>query len=274
MTAPVAAAAAGRKMAEHAYKAGAGLVTTLYSDEEVTLARYRYGQDHSFDRAAGWLYDGMAKAFGENAARLGIYGDNPMLLAEQDPAKVARANKANSMAYRPALEKITGFDINWNDRLLSRIRAGPSWCSRTTPRMSPWQTGRRHLRRLARRQWRRPDRGLGEHNASLHKRTATAERAQFSTPCISRARAPTLPSGWPTATPGWAARAGQERHHLQPEHPDRGGLHHAARARVDGHVRSTKPLSHQGTLIDNIEVRFEGGKHRRGARHAAAKTCC
>ena len=27
---------------------------------------------------------------------------------------MARANKANSIAYKPALEKITGFDINWN----------------------------------------------------------------------------------------------------------------------------------------------------------------
>jgi aminopeptidase len=29
--------------------------------------------------------------------------------------------------------------------------------------------------------------------------------------------------------------------------------------RVDGVVRSTKPLSHQGALIENIEVRFEDG---------------
>jgi aminopeptidase len=30
--------------------------------------------------------------------------------------------------------------------------------------------------------------------------------------------------------------------------------------RVEGHVSSTKPLSHQGTLIDNISVRFDGGR--------------
>ncbi len=30
--------------------------------------------------------------------------------------------------------------------------------------------------------------------------------------------------------------------------------------RVDGHVRSTKPLSYQGTLIDEIAVRFEQGR--------------
>jgi aminopeptidase len=30
--------------------------------------------------------------------------------------------------------------------------------------------------------------------------------------------------------------------------------------RVDGHVTSTKPLSHQGTIIEGITVRFEGGR--------------
>jgi aminopeptidase len=30
--------------------------------------------------------------------------------------------------------------------------------------------------------------------------------------------------------------------------------------RTEGTVRSTKPLSHQGTLIEDIAVRFEGGK--------------
>ena len=103
-----------RRIAEHAYKAGAGLVTPFLSDEEITLSRYRHGHDDSFDRAAGWLYEGMAKAFSSNTARLAVVGDNPMLLSGEDPAKVARASKANSMAYQPALEKIVNFETNWN----------------------------------------------------------------------------------------------------------------------------------------------------------------
>jgi aminopeptidase len=129
MTAPVAALPLARKVAEQAYKAGAGLVTPILSDEEITLARYRFAPEASFDRAPGWLYEGVAKAFGANSARLAIVGEDPMLLADEDPAKVARANKANSIAYRPALEKITGFDINWN------IVAYPtlSWAKRVFP---------------------------------------------------------------------------------------------------------------------------------------------
>src|SRR5215831_18272954 len=114
LTAPMASLPLVRRITEHAYKAGAGLVTTFFSDEELTLARYRFGHDLSFDRAAGWLYEGMAKAFSDNTARLAIVGDNPMLLSGEDPQKVARASKANSKAYQPALEKIVNFDTNWN----------------------------------------------------------------------------------------------------------------------------------------------------------------
>jgi len=49
----------------------------------------------------------------------------------------------------------------------------------------------------------------------------------------------------------------QERHHLATEHSDRGGLHHATRPTRAGPRRQHQPLSYQGTLIDDIAVRFE-----------------
>ena len=86
LTAPIAALPLVRRIAEHAYKAGAGLVTPVFSDEEITLARYRFAPDESFDRAAGWLHEGAAKAFANNTARLAVVGDNPMLRAAEDPS--------------------------------------------------------------------------------------------------------------------------------------------------------------------------------------------
>src|SRR5208283_5230164 len=129
LTAPVAALPLARLIAREAYKGGAGLGTPIFSDEEMTLARFRLAPDASFDRAPGWLYDGVARAFASNSARLAILGEDPMLLAGEDAAKVVRANKANSIAYQPALEKIAGFDINWN------IVASPttSWAKRVFP---------------------------------------------------------------------------------------------------------------------------------------------
>src|SRR5688572_6631803 len=63
LTAPSVALPLVRRIAKHAYEAGAGLVTPILSDEEITLARYRSASDPSFDRAPSWLYEGMAKAF-------------------------------------------------------------------------------------------------------------------------------------------------------------------------------------------------------------------
>src|SRR5260370_21426058 len=129
VTAPTVALPLVRRIAEHAYKAGAGLVTPIMSDEAITLSRYRFGQDVGFDRAAGWLYEGMSKAFAANTARLAIVGDNPMLLSGEDPARVARARKANSIAYQPALERIVGFDNNWN----IIAYPSPSWAKQVFP---------------------------------------------------------------------------------------------------------------------------------------------
>src|ERR1700735_2352486 len=129
VSAPTVALPLVRKVAEHAYKAGAGLVTPILSDEAVTLLRYRLGQDEGFDRAADWLYEGMSKAFAGNTARLAIVADNPMLLSGEDPARVARASKANSIAYKPALERIVNFDINWN----IIAYPSPSWAKLVFP---------------------------------------------------------------------------------------------------------------------------------------------
>src|SRR5579862_4326958 len=96
VSAPIEALPLVRRITEHAYKAGALLVTTLYSDDPSILARYEYGADASFDFAPVWLHDGIAAAFKSGAARLGIAGANPALLSGQDPAKVARANVALS----------------------------------------------------------------------------------------------------------------------------------------------------------------------------------
>jgi aminopeptidase len=114
MTSPVEALPLVRRIAVHAYQAGATLVTPLIGDDEVALARYRHAAPEAFDTAPGWLFEGMAAAFRGNAARLAVVGESPTLLAQQDPEKVARANRSRSIAYRPALELITSFAINWN----------------------------------------------------------------------------------------------------------------------------------------------------------------
>ena len=160
LTAPIAALPLVRKIAAEAYKAGAGLVTPMFSDEETTLARFRHAPDASFDRAAGWLYEGMAKAFAANTARLAIVGDNPMLLAERGP----RQGGARQPRQFDRLPAGAGEDRQLRHQLEHRLLPEPGLGEAGVSRRRRGGRGReargRDLRGLAGR-WRRPGRRLG-----------------------------------------------------------------------------------------------------------------
>ena len=259
LTAPVTALPLVRRIAEHAYKAGAGLVTPFFSDEAMTLARYRFAPDDSFDSAPGWLYEGIAKAFGENTARLAVVGDNPMLLSGEDPAKVARANKANSVAYQPALEKIAGFDINWNIVAFP----GASWAAQ----VFPGEDGATAVGRLAdaifaasRVDADDPVAAWAAHNAALNTRTRWLNERRFSA-LHFKGPGTDLTIGL-ADDHEWQGGASKAKNGIicNPNIPTEEVFTTPHARRVDGYVRSTKPLSHQGTLIDNITVKFEGGR--------------
>ncbi|RKE86528.1 aminopeptidase [Rhizobium sp. AG855] len=259
LTAPLVAVPLVRLITAHAYKAGASTVTTFYSDEETTLARYRHGHDESFDRAPNWLYDGMAKAYENGAARLAIAGDNPMLLASEDPAKVGRANKATSIAYKPALEHISNFDINWN--ICSY--PNPSWSKLVFPDLPIDEAVRKLADAIfaaSRVDRDDPVAAWAEHNAELKKRSTwlNGERfaaLHFTGPgtdlTVGLADGHEWHGGASTAKNGVTCN---------PNIPTEEVFTTPHALKVEGHVSSTKPLSHQGTLIDDIQVRFEGGR--------------
>jgi aminopeptidase len=259
LTAPVTALPLVRRIAEHAYKAGAGLVTTLLSDEEITLARYRNAPDASFDRAASWLYEGIGKAFDNNTARLAVVGDNPMLLAGEDPAKVARASKANSVAYQPALEKIAGFDINWN----IVAYPGPSWAKLVFPNDAEDVAVTKLADAIfaaSRVDGGDPVGAWARHNAALQNRTAWLNGQRFS--ALHFSGPGTDLSVGLADSHEWQGGSSTAKNGItcNPNIPTEEVFTTPHARRVSGHVSSTKPLSYQGTLIDNIAVRFEEGR--------------
>ncbi len=259
LTAPAVALPLVRRIAEHAYRCGAGLVTPILSDEEVTLARYRFAPDQSFDRAAGWLYEGMARAFSENTARLAIVGDNPMLLSGEDPAKVARASKANSLAYQPALEKIVNFDTNWN----IIAYPSPSWAKQVFPD-DPEEVAVAKLAEaiFAASRVDREDAvaAWAGHNAVLRERTDWLNGQRFSA-LHFKGPGTDLTVGLADGHE-WEGGASSSKGGIvcNANIPTEEVFTTPHCRRVFGHVVSSKPLSYQGTLIDNIAVRFEDGR--------------
>lgn len=267
MSASVEALPLVRRVTEHAYKAGALLVTTLYSDEECSLMRYRYAPDTSFDRAAKWLQDGIAAAYRSGAARLGITGGDPALLAQQDPTRVGRANVAFSRANQPAMELITRHEINWTIVAC----ATPAWARSVFPNL-PESVA---LERLwdaifaaSRADVPDPIAAWTAHGAYLKGRVDFLNAKRFSA-LHFRGPGTDLRVGladdhrWA----GGGTRAGNGVYG-QPNIPTEEVFTTPHKDRVDGTVRSSKPLSHQGTLIQDISVRFQDGR----AVEATART--
>ncbi|MGA0372368.1 MAG: aminopeptidase [Paracoccaceae bacterium] len=259
ITAPYEAAPLVRRLAYHAYKAGAGVVTPLFSDPAVTLMRYQNARPESFDHATQWLFDGMAAAFDANTARLAVVGEDPMLLSEQNPDSVGRANQALSRASSAVRERITRFDVNWN------IIAWPGteWAKQVFPALSD-QDAQIALAdaifKASRADQEDPIGAWAAHNKNLRMRTDWLNERNFA--------ALRFYGGGTDLTVGlakdheWMGGASVARNGItcNPNIPSEEVFTTPHAQKVEGTVRSTKPLSHQGTLIEDISVTFKEGR--------------
>ena len=260
ISAPLEAVALARLITHHAYKVGASLVTTLYNDEQTALMRYTQGDLQAFDAAPGWLFNGMAEAFRDgNCARLAIIGEDPALLSGQDIDKVSRANRARSAAYRPVVELITSFATNWC--VISA--ATPSHAKSVFPHLPPAQALSAlwaAIFKCTRADLADPVGAWEQHTKALHARTAMLNAKHYS--------ALAYKGPGTDFTLGlvdnhiWCGGASTAKNGIlcNPNIPSEEVFTMPHRERVEGVVRSTKPLSYQGTFIDGISVRFEKGR--------------
>lgn len=261
LTAPMDALPLVRRITEHAYKAGALLVTTFYADDSSVVARYQYGPDAGFDYAPVWLQDAIATAFRSGAARMAIAGANPALLSKQDPAKVSRANVAASKASKPAMELITRHEINWTIVAC----ATPEWAKLVFPgnpepiaMAKLWEA----IFKASRIDGDDPVAQWREHGEQLKRRVDFLNAKRFHALRFHSADGATdltvgLANEHLWAGGGTTAGNGV---YCQPNIPTEECFTTPHKDRVDGKVKASKPLSHQGTLIENIQVRFEGGR--------------
>jgi aminopeptidase len=201
----------------------------------------------------------MATAFRSGAARLAVTGSDPMLLSKEDTDKVGRANRANSVAYRPALELIARHEINWT------IVAGatPAWAAA----MFPGEAAETALATLweaifetSRLNVDDPVAAWKTHDANLRHRAALLNEKRYA--------------ALQYRGPGTDFRLGLADDHLWigggttagngvyciPNIPTEEVFSTPHKDRAEGTVTASKPLSYSGTMIENIHVRFEKGR--------------
>jgi len=247
-----------RAIARAAYGAGAAGVFPLISDDEVSLARLRYGNETALNHAPRWFFEAVARAFDEGAARLAITGTDPGLFGEIPPEKVGKHMQATREAYRPMLIRISEFRINWTivgypsrgwakavfpdlpeDEALKALKTAIAKATRLDE-ADPVAAWRQRADELTARA-----RYLSEQNFdALHFRGPGTDLV------VGLAEGHVWQGGWGQAKNGVTCL---------PNIPTEEVFTMPHRDRVDGVVSATMPFSLNGVLVRGLTVRFRDG---------------
>ncbi|WP_234553809.1 aminopeptidase [Thermus caliditerrae] len=257
-TAPLEAVDFVRLLAEKAYGHGASLFTVIYGDNVMARKRLSLAPEEGLDKAPAWLYEGMAKAFREGAARLAVSGNDPKALEGLPPERIGRAQQAQSRAYKPALDAITEFVTNWT----IVPYAHPGWAKAVFPGLPEeeavarlWQAIFQATRAVAED----PVAAWEAHNRNLHQKVAYLNERRFHA-LHFRGPGTDLVVGLAEGHL-WQGGATPTKKGLlcNPNLPTEEVFTAPHRERVEGVVRSTRPLALGGQLVEGLWARFEKG---------------
>ncbi|MEA3012174.1 MAG: aminopeptidase [Sphingomonadales bacterium] len=259
VSAPVEALPLVRSIAIHAYRAGAKYVLPLLTDPQLTLARLEHAGDNTLDYAPGWFFEAMAQALLQGAARLTVMGEDPLLLMNQPPARVARTRTAFALASRPIMEILQTVGTNW----ATIAFATPAWAKRVFPDLSETEAVARLWDAVFRASriegpdavaaWRAHARRLEERAGRLNSRRYAGLHFKGAGTDL-RLRLPEdhlWQGGSATSRTGIAC---------SPNIPSEEVFTTPHRESAEGRVVLTRPLSMQGMLIEGASLTFAGGR--------------
>ena len=248
-----------REVVRRAYQAGAPYVDVMWSDDDVTLARFKHAPNDSFEIFPDWQRDALLAAAERGDAILSVRSSDPELLKDQDPEKIATVQRVTQTELRPFSRHIMNSDVNW---CLVSVPIS-SWSTKVFPDVSEGEAQAKlweAIFKTVRADLDNPIEAWQEHLENLEERRRYLNDKQYSALKYS--------------APGTDLTVGLVENHLWlgGTQPTNDGVIYVAnlpteevftmphKDRVDGTVRNTLPLSYSGNLIDGFELTFKDGE--------------
>jgi aminopeptidase len=243
-----------RAVARAAYDAGARFVDVHYRDKRVTEAQIERGPEEALGWSPPWLIKRAEELGSRSGAIVAIDGDpEPELFDRLDPRRVGLTRMKD--LHRAYLEQVTKELVNWTVVAYPT----PGWAQIVfgEPDVDRLWSAVMHTVRLDEPD---PVRAWDEHVERLVARAALLNERRFD---AIRFRGPgtDLTIGL-LPTSRW--NSGRARTVLGrsfvPNMPTEEVFTTPDPQRADGTVRSTRPLALQGTIVRDLELRFENGR--------------
>ena len=248
-----------RHIVASAYQAGAAYVEVIWGDEALQLVRFQHAPRDSFGEFSAWLPKALFEHAEAGHAVLSVYANDPDQLKDQPAELVGAVQQAVSRGVRPFRELISRNWTNWT----VVAAAGAGWAARVFPQLPREQQVPRlwdAIGALCRLD--RPDPVVAweEHLKALALRRDYLNAKRYAALKYT-GPGTELTIGLPEGHL-WVSGRSESRSGIAfaPNLPTEEVFTMPHADRVDGTVRSTKPLSYGGTVIENFELTFAGGR--------------
>lgn len=248
-----------RTVTRLAYQAGAKYVGVNWDDEELQRVRVQHADADTMDEFATWKDDAAIEYIENDDAIMIVFSQNPDLMSDLEPQKVEAKQQAEAKYFHRLFSRLATGATNW----LAVGASVTSWAKKVFPNMGPdegvarlWET----IFELCRLNqddpvdsWKRHITELGKRSAYLNGKKYTV--LKYSAPgtdlTVGLPDGHIWESGSLTTQNGLAfvANLPTEEVFTMPH-----------KARIDGVVTATKPLSYGGSLIEDFTLTFSAGR--------------
>lgn len=260
ISAPIEGVEFVRLLAQNAYESGASDVFINWNDGDLTKLKYENAPMSVFENFPQWKCDAMVDYAEKGAGFISIHADDPELLKDIDPKKIAVANKAAGIGMKP-FRKYTMNDINsWC--VISIPTKG--WAQRVFKDLAEdqaveklWDT----IFRATRMDLENPTKAWEDHIKNLEEKVLYLNDKSFKSLHYTSSNGTDLNIELPK-NHKWSGGTGQNAKgtffvaNMPTEEvytlPHKNG--------VNGVVYSTKPLNYGGSLIDDFKIVFKDGR--------------
>ncbi|SDK16842.1 aminopeptidase [Sediminibacillus albus] len=259
LNSPVEAAGFTRMVAREAYLAGAKNVHIEWNDEDLTYLKMKHAPMDILKNFPRWKAQGLEEMVKDGYALLSIYGENPDLLKDIDGERIAAANKAGGEAlseYR---------DYIMNDKVCWSIVGYPtiSWAKKVFPEQTAEEAQANLWEKIfsiTRIDQPDPVKAWADHNETLRQAREYLNRKQYKQ-LVYHADGTDLTIDLPE-NHIWHGGSAVSPNGVEfnPNMPTEEVFTMPHKYGVNGTVKSTKPLSYGGNLIENFKLTFKDGK--------------
>ncbi|MEH7255821.1 aminopeptidase [Neobacillus niacini] len=261
MTITVDQAPLARFVTKEAYALGAEKVIVKWADDEITKLNYIHQPLEVLTNIPEYeIQESEDHVLNHHVSRLSIVSSDPGLLNEVDPAKIAAFQNKAGKAFSVQRIATQNNDLKWT----VAAAAGAGWAATVFPDLKTseeqvdalWDQIFKTCRVYADH----PVAAWDEHKKTLNEKAAFLNEIQFDALHYT-AQGTDLTLGLPK-NHLWCSAEGEnpKGEEFIANMPTEEVYTAPDTHRMDGVVRSTKPLSYAGTLIEGIEVHFKDGK--------------